>query len=285
MQVTECLVCGANHWKPLYDQLLLKCANCGFITANLEVDQAQLDEVYTENYFKGEEYLDYLEDQEVQRLNFRDRIKEFEKVIGNSAPKNILEIGCAYGLFGDEARRQWPSAQYTGFDVVEEAIDHAKRQLGLDARNKDYLSEKLPQKHDAVFMWDVIEHLQHPDKFLAKVSDEMEPDGTLCITTGDIGALVPKLQGRKWRMIHPPSHLHYFSKKTIEKLLNAHGFELIRCSYPSISRSVRLIFFGLFMLNRNAPKWVSKLHNTIPSRWRVGINTFDIMFVIAKKKS
>lgn len=285
MQAPSCLVCGANNWHPLYDQLLLKCNNCGFVTANMEVDQAQLDEVYTENYFKGEEYLDYLEDQEVQRLNFQDRIKEFKKVVGKYEPKNILEIGCAYGLFGDEARNEWPSAQYKGFDVVEEAIDHAKIKFGLDAVNRDYLGENLFQKHDAVFMWDVIEHLQFPEKFLAKVSREIEPGGTLCITTGDIGALVPGLQGKKWRMIHPPSHLHYFSKNTLEKLLGNHGFEVVRCSYPSISRSVRLIFFGLFMLNRNPPKWVSKLHNTIPSRWRVGINTFDIIFVIAKKKS
>ena len=285
MQTPSCLVCGANNWQLLYDQLLLKCSNCGFVTANMEVDQAQLDEVYTENYFKGEEYLDYLEDQEVQRLNFQDRIKGFKKVVGKHEPKNILEIGCAYGLFGDEAKKEWPKAHYTGFDVVEEAIDHAQKDLGLNAINQDYLSESMSQAHDAVFMWDVIEHLQFPEKFLAKISSEMETGGALCITTGDIDALVPKLQGRKWRMIHPPSHLHYFSKKSIEKLLNAHGFELIRCSYPSISRSVRLIFFGLFMLNRNPPKWVSKLHNTIPSRWRVGINTYDILFVIAKKKS
>jgi predicted TPR repeat methyltransferase len=250
----------------------------------MQVDQAVLDAVYTENYFKGEEYLDYLEDQDVQRVNFLDRTNTYKKVSG-TAPKQILEIGCAYGLFGDVARKVWPESHYVGYDVVGEAIDHAQITLNLDARNQDYLTAAPEQKSDAIFMWDVIEHLQHPDKFIEKIATECTDGAYLSITTGDISAMLPRFQKRSWRMIHPPSHLHYFSRKTITELLESKGFDVVHCSYPAIKRSARLIYFGLFMLNKQAPNWVKKLHNAIPSRWAIGINTFDIMFIIARKRN
>lgn len=249
----------------------------------MEVDQSILDAVYTENYFKGEEYLDYLEDQEVQRINFADRIKTFNKTVGRD-PERILEIGCAYGLFGDVARKLWPKSKYLGYDVVEEAIDHASQVLKLDARKEDYLAASVSDKSDAVFMWDVIEHLQYPEKFIEKIAQETLAGSHLCITTGDIEAALPRFQGQKWRMIHPPSHLHYFSKNTLTQLLEKNGFEVVGYSYPSIKRSVRLISFGLFALNKPKTHFFNLLHNKIPSRWAMRINTFDIMFVIARKK-
>ncbi|MFM1874376.1 MAG: hypothetical protein RL266_113 [Bacteroidota bacterium] len=250
----------------------------------MQVDQAVLDAVYTENYFKGEEYLDYLEDQEVQKENFQHRIRTFQRQT-HAIPEHILEIGCAYGLFGDLAAKTWPKSSYVGYDVVEEAITHARNNLKLDARQEDYLAAKSERAANAVFMWDVIEHLQFPDRFLQKIASESADGAYLCITTGDIDALLPRIQRRSWRMIHPPSHLHYFSRKTLVRLLEKNGFEVVHCSYPSIKRSIRLIFFGLFMLNRQSPEWVSKLHKAIPDRWTIGINTFDIMFVIAKKRN
>lgn len=280
-----CLVCGNSSWKPLYENTLLRCLQCDFITANMEVDEALMKEVYTEQYFNGEEYLNYLEDQEVQLQNFRNRLKTFQRVSGMQEPKQILEIGAAYGLFGKVLKEHFAQAEYVGFDVVPEAVDYAKQELHLDVRCEDYLAAKPDKKFDSVFMWDVIEHLPEPEKFIEKIAEETTENAWLSITTGDIDALLPKLQGKRWRMIHPPSHLHYFSKKSLTQLLENHGFEVKHVSYPSVARSIRLVFFGLFMLNKEPSDRVKKLHQRIPANWALGINTFDIMYVIAQKRN
>ena len=250
----------------------------------MEVDEALLKQVYTEQYFNGEEYLNYLEDQAVQQQNFGKRLETFLNVSGVQHPKNALEIGAAYGLFGKVLKERFPYSEYVGFDVVAEAVEHAKNQLNLDVRCDDYLAVPIDKKVDTVFLWDVIEHLSEPEKFIEKIAKETSESAWLGITTGDIGALLPRVQGRKWRMIHPPSHLHYFSIKTLTQLLNKHGFKVKYVGHPSVGRSVRLIYFGLFMLNKKPIKLTKYIHEKIPPSWTVGINTFDIMYIIANKK-
>ncbi len=62
------------------------------------------------------------------------------------------------------------------------------------------------------------------NKYISKISNEIGSNGRLYITTGDIESWLSKIQKKKWRLIHPPSHLHYFSKKTITQLLEASDF-------------------------------------------------------------
>lgn len=85
-------------------------------------------------------------------------------------------------------------------------------------------------------------------------------------------------------MIHPPTHLHYFSKKTIKLLLARHGFIVEKIYDIPIYRSVRQIYYSLFMLNKNYGKTIKKIYDAIPTRAFFKINTFDILFVIAKKQ-
>ena len=133
-------------------------------------------------------------------------------------------------------------------------------------------------------MWDVIEHLITPNKVREKISEEIDSGGRLYITTGDIDAVIPKIRKASWRMIHPPTHLHYFSKKTLSILLEKYGFKVTHIKYPSVSRSIKLIFYSLFILNKSPNKLLFKIYNIIPNHWYFPFNSFDIMFVIAEKE-
>jgi SAM-dependent methyltransferase len=76
-------------------------------------------------------------------------------------------------------------------------------------------------------MWDTIEHVPEPDRFAARALEILRPGGHLFLTTGDIDSLVARLQGPRWRQIHPPTHLSYFSRKTLTRLLERVGYEVI----------------------------------------------------------
>ncbi len=279
-----CLVCKATDFKPIYDNTLLKCGSCGFVTANMDIDSKVLSQTYTENYFKGEEYIDYLSDREILQTNFKKRLRYILKRINNSTITTILEIGCAYGFFAEVINEVFPKIKYVGYDVVPEAIEYGRNKLKQNLICGDYLEAKVDEKLSDIFMWDVIEHLPNPDKFIEKASKELQKGGRIYITTGDIECLIPRMQKAKWRMIHPPSHLHYFSKRTLSKLLENNGFKIIDVSYPPVSRSVRLIYYSLFMLRKKYPRFIEKLYNTIPSKMNIPINTFDILFLIAERK-
>jgi 2-polyprenyl-3-methyl-5-hydroxy-6-metoxy-1,4-benzoquinol methylase len=280
----ECFVCGNKQFKPIYAETLLKCTQCGFATANLEINEEVLHTIYTNDYFFGDEYLDYVKDKEIIQLNFIKRIQFIQKIIAYKLPlSNCLEIGCAYGFFG-EILKKYVATEYIGIDIVPEAIQYGNQVLKLDLRLANYLEFPAPEKpYSDVFMWDVIEHLQHPGKVIQKLSNELETGGRLYITTGDFSSVLSRLQGKNWRLIHPPSHLHYFSKKNLISLLEKNGLTILNTTYQPIYRSLRQIFYSLFILGKRNTGFLNKLINKIPEQWNIRSNTFDILFIIADK--
>jgi SAM-dependent methyltransferase len=278
-----CLVCGGQKFEPQCSSMLLHCLECGFVTANVRLSEEEIRKIYSEKYFAGEEYEDYVRDKVMLQKNFSARLKKICSIIPANRIADVLEIGCAYGFFGELIKRKIPNSTYLGFDASWEAVAYAKEKLGLNASAENYIEWKSEKKFTDIFMWDVIEHLERPDSFITKIAQDSVSGSRLYITTGDIGSWLARRQGCRWRMIHPPSHLHYFSKDTITLLLKKNGFTVKRIFYSPTSRSVKGIFYSLFMLRKNYSRWVGKIYHTIPENLSVAINTFDIMFVIAEK--
>jgi len=280
----NCIVCRSEKFESLYNNTLKKCAACGFVTANLEISDDVLKKIYSENYFKGAEYLDYLKDKSTIQYNFRKRLDYILKKIDPKSIYSVLELGCAYGFFAELFTSVFPSKQYVGIDISEPAIKYGQDFLKQNLICTDYLQFNSQIKYSDVFMWDVIEHLKNPELIIEKIYNELEINGRIFITTGDIGSFLPRFKKNKWRMIHPPTHLHYFSASTIKKLLENKGFEMLFVSYPPIYRSIKQIFFSLFLLNKK-PWFITKLiFKIIPENLNIPINTYDIMFIGAIKK-
>jgi 2-polyprenyl-3-methyl-5-hydroxy-6-metoxy-1,4-benzoquinol methylase len=280
----RCIVCGGIEFRKIYSDTLKVCTGCGFATANMEIGPEMLLKTYSVHYFMGEEYLNYLQDKEILQLNFQKRIRTIKRKVAESLPvAHVLEIGCAYGFFGELVRKNWPAATYKGIDVVPEAVQYGRETLKLDLAAGNYLDMKSPaQPYTDVFLWDVIEHLQFPEKFLARISQETAAGGRIYITTGDFSSFLSWWQGQRWRMIHPPSHIHYFSRVTLIRLLSAYGFRTVSARYIPVYRSLRQIYYSLFLLGKTAG--ISrKLFSLIPSRWRIPLNTFDIFLLVATK--
>jgi SAM-dependent methyltransferase len=246
------------------------------------ISDAELERLYGRDYFHGQEYLDYVAEEESLRLNFRRRLATLRRLIPDLAGAELLEIGCAYGFFLDEVRGE--VARASGIDISAEAVAFARAGRGVDARQGDYLAWALERPVDVVALWDTVEHLRRPDLFIAKAARDLRPGGYLALTTGDIGSLNARLRGRRWRMIHPPSHLHYFSVGTLSRLLDRHGFELVHVSHPGNWRTLGAIAYIILAMRLNRPG-LYRLFARLPlARWRIGLNLLDIMFVVARRR-
>ncbi len=281
--MNKCLVCRHNSYIPVYNNTLKKCTHCGFITVNHNYNKKELQEIYSENYFKGEEYLDYVAEKDSLQKNFRNRL---QYILKHSSPypiKSVLEIGCAYGFFARTITTMLPDVEYLGIDVVHEAVEYGRKKMNQNLIVADYMHFNPEKKFTDIFMWDVIEHLQNPDDFLKKAYNELKKNGNIYITTGDINRFIPKIRKEKWRLIHPPSHLHYFSATSLSKLLNNTGFKVEFIRYPAIYRSLKQMYYSLFLLNKKHSKIKMFGYKLIPQKAKIPLNTFDIMFVKAKK--
>ena len=135
-----------------------------------------------------------------------------------------------------------------------------------------------------VCLWDTIEHLKRPDLFVEKIACDVRQGGHIALTTSDIGSLNARIRGWHWRMIHPPTHLHYFSVRSISWLLDRCGFEVIHVSHPGQSRTVGEMAYLVLAGQINKPGLARLLERLPMSRWRLTLNLFDIMFVVARRR-
>lgn len=273
-----CLVCGHTGLDPHFDRLL-RCPACGFVTARVE---AELDvrRVYDTDYFTGGEYLDYRSDQAFFKKTFRIRLQE---LLRRRSAGRLLEVGAAYGFFLDLAKEHF---HVIGYEMNQEAARYAQETLGLDVRTDDFLHcsvESIGGPVDVTVMWDVIEHLVRPDLYLARAAELSRPGALLYLTTGDIGSVVARFRGRKWRMIHPPTHVHYFSRPTLARLLARHGFRVVETHSVGVARSLRQVLYVILVLRMRKPKAYAALTKIVPPTWGFTLNTLDIMQVVAEK--
>jgi SAM-dependent methyltransferase len=278
----SCLVCGGKY-QPSSLPGLFQCASCGFISADLNISDEKLRALYSEDYFHGQEYLDYVAEEESLRLNFANRLATLKSLAPTWSNADLFEVGCAYGFFLDEVKKQVRVA--SGIDVSSDAIRYAVERFNVEARCGDYLNTDLGRQVDIVAMWDTIEHLKRPDLFIKKLASDIKPGGLLAITTGDIGSLNARLRAASWRMIHPPSHMHYFSVPTLSALLARNGFDVVHVSHPGNSRRIRSVLYFVLALKMKRPGLYAALAKLPMTRARITVNLYDIMFVVGKRRS
>jgi SAM-dependent methyltransferase len=278
-----CEVCAGTTHRPLFVRdgyEFLRCSGCGHVFLDLALGDADLARLYATAFFRGGAYSDYVRDKAVMQRNFR-RFVAVLRGYGNGG--RLFEIGAAYGFFLELARRHW---RVEGVDIVGEAAAYARTALGLDVAAGDFLELPLVEAaYDVVAMWDTIEHLRHPARYVAKIGRILKPGGIVALTTGDVGSVMARVRGRRWRLYHPPFHIHYFSRQTIADLLSRHGLAVVSIKAVGFDRSLdtmlyRVLADGKPAVLRAAYRGMRGLGFT---RRALYLNLFDIMLVVARR--
>src|SRR5260370_17234881 len=112
-------------------------------------------------------------------------------------------------------------------------------------------------------MWDPIEHLRAPHLYVEKIARLTEPGSLLAVTTADVESFNSRLRGKSWRMIHPPTHLHYFSAATLTRLFDRYDFEVIYNRYCGFYRSFGNVAYNIFVLRQQSPCLFTQIHSSV----------------------
>jgi len=279
--MSECIACDADASQPTYGGLT-QCTRCTHVWADVDITDERLRDLYGRHYFFGEEYTDYLADVESARRNFAHRLRTLQRFL-SPAHQRLFEVGCAYGVFLDLARQRFSSV--SGIDISEDAIAYARQHFGVDARQGDLLQTDLgAAEYDVVCLWDTVEHLRSPDRFIRKIAAHMPAGSILALTTGDISSVNARLRRENWRLIHPPTHLHYFSRRSMETMLSRLGFDVVHVEHPGNSRRLGSIADGILRMRWGWDRAGAWMRDSALGRLPVYLNLFDIMSVVAVRR-
>jgi len=110
-------------------------------------------------------------------------LKAYETAAAMARGKRVLDLGCNNGYGSELLARE--AAHVTGVDVSERSIAAARRRCPrLEFLLVDGVTLPFPDaSFDAVFSFQVIEHIDDPAPYLAEIRRVLRPDGVAVLTT------------------------------------------------------------------------------------------------------
>ena len=281
-RMAHCPACNAveqqKYLYPVNNCAVTRCAGCG--VGRALPDAFDPAAYYTGDYFNGgreDGYFDYEHSADVLRREFRAIVEDLQTQFGPGA--RLLEVGCAYGYFLQEARHHF---DVEGIEISRDAV-HACHRAGLtQVRCGTIASVQLDELggFDVIVMLDVIEHLEHPSEDIERLASLLRPGGMIVISTGDFSSFFARRMGRRWRLLTPPQHLWFFTPKAIDHMARRSGLRTLRVKYPWKLIPVSLIAHqAKRMLGWN---WlpIPKLLSAVG----VPVNLFDAMRISLRKE-
>jgi 2-polyprenyl-3-methyl-5-hydroxy-6-metoxy-1,4-benzoquinol methylase len=193
----------------------------------------------------------------------------------------LLDVGAATGTFLEAAREAFPEAAGVEPDPITSAqaraAGHAVSTGTLEDITRPYGG------FDAITMLHVIEHLGSPHAALDRVHELLRPGGAVLIETPTIDCAWFRLAPGRWRQLIP-DHYFFFSRTTLEQLLNRCGLEPLE--HVKVGRTVSLRFAADRLRRARIP-----FAGAVPpvlgalglDRRTVRLNPGDIMSVIARR--
>ena len=280
MEKVNCSICGSDKSKKQYEVKgfnVNRCDDCGFFYINPRYSQEELNNLYSEDYFKAfstQRKVDYMKDREFRAKDFQTRlegIKRYKKA------GRVLDVGCAAGFFLEVVQKQgW---QACGVELSDYAASFARNELKLNVRTGELAAAKFePGYFDVITFFDVIEHVGNPKGLVAEANRILKDDGLIVITTPNIDSFCARAFKDRFHLLDP-LHLSYFSPKTLEKLLKAEGFKIVKIEYPYFktpyfnAKELSRLTWNLLLLKMIYP--IARVFNKNNGRMHQGIRSYS----------
>lgn len=200
--MTKCLLCGSSSFYGFWSEThLWSCDNCGVV---FQSPQGEFD------------YSDY--NVKHRKEGREKRIQQYsldvENIVKFKDSGDFLDVGCGDGTFLNVL----PSERYS--------------KDGIDVRGAyrvgSFPEYSFDKKYDIVHMRGTIEHLSKPNDYIAKANDVLKDNGLLVLSHVPNVDNYPKMK----RLIIEDEHLFYFNVKSMNFLLEKHGFRILDILFP-----------------------------------------------------
>lgn len=263
----QCVVCHHSTFRMLFDHVGT-CTTCGLAQKTPMLTKKEVSRLYHDDLEHFDPYIQYLA---VHHAYFQKKAMIVHK------GDRVLDIGCAMGVFLEEAKKRGATA--LGVDISKDAVSYCRKK-GLR------VSTAWPTtKFDVICAFEVIEHERDPLAMMRRIHKLLKNGGEAVITTPNHSSFWRKLMGKWWVGYTHPEHVVFFDPKSLIELFTRAGFTDIRVDHDT-PRPFPLSF----AFRRSADYfpwagWVVKPIGNFLDRWHIlnPVNPWDDLIVYGKK--
>jgi 2-polyprenyl-3-methyl-5-hydroxy-6-metoxy-1,4-benzoquinol methylase len=191
---------------------------------------------YEEEYFEGDKlraggYGDYTAQAGWRLEKSARQVREMRERTGLKGGR-VLDIGSGYGFFRVALRDA--GYEHDGLEISEFARAVASDSYGLDTYGGalEQHWQQWESRFDAVSLFDLIEHLDDPVRFLEQVAHVLRAGGVLGVKTPNIDCPEAEVFGPHYHSLKR-EHLAYFSVRSLTAAAAAAGLEPLHVTTSS----------------------------------------------------
>lgn len=257
----RCEACGARmtDWRISPDCVLSRCPDCFHIKRDLQ-------RCYTharEHAWGGSSFFD--------KIRTYLTMRRLNGLLPGKKPLKILEIGFGSGRILLKFLERGHAVYGIEAEMLEIDINERLKKEGTlyfdTIENVDFPEEEF----DVIYGIHVIEHVENPEIVFKKCCEALGKDGVVYFLTPNSRSKGLALFRDAWWNLEDPTHIRFFSDKSVKTMLHKAGFTSVKTGTP-IWDSLTLEINSLFRYFTRNSKKHGVLENT-------GIKIIDAVLI------
>jgi SAM-dependent methyltransferase len=214
---------------------ILRCKSCGLAYRSFRPQNEELASLY-----RAADDSRY----EAEMPNRWRTAKRHHKIIETHVPGigSLLDVGCASGAFLCLMRDAGWDVQ--GVEPSESQFQRATKLLGGGSHIQQCVLQdaSLVRDFDLVTLWDVLEHVTEPVRFLQLAASHLKGGGHLILNVPRVDSRGARLLGSRWPLLLA-EHLNYFTIPSLRICGESAGLRLMQTGQRPSSFSLGYVFY------------------------------------------
>jgi 2-polyprenyl-3-methyl-5-hydroxy-6-metoxy-1,4-benzoquinol methylase len=225
-----CKICGSKNLNQEYPRLrddennsVVRCKECDTVQL-LYFRNIQEDKDF---YDRNKQALWVQPDLDIESIRLKlshDTERRAEFIQENFVKGSILaDIGTGYGFLLNEVRNR--GYEIDGYEISDDRRVIAEKLTRQNVYDTNLLQagKGLERKYDGIFLFQVLEHISQPIRFLEKLYSELKTGGKLVIEVPNYDDWLLNESEEYKAFYYQKAHLYYYNDATIRNILNLCG--------------------------------------------------------------
>lgn len=253
-EVDKCPMCKHEEFKIAFEKKIFKgkkCLNCNLVYISPILNN--IEAVYKDDKSSSTSVY-YSLSYKYDIVTFSKRLNLFEKY---GEKGKFLDIGCSVGSMIETANsRGWNASGIEPNPASAEICRNKNLTVYEDFLNESFAAESA-NSYDAVYLGDVIEHLENPLDTVELALKLLKSNGILMIVTPDFDSFTARLF-----QIKPLEHIIYFNSKSIKYFLENFNVKIELLQKTTRKHSIKALIYSTTFSERPVMKKMLKMFSS-----------------------